>query len=284
VALRALRRSAAAMLCRRGRAGCRWRGYAGWPWPGVRCRCGPGRRPRRRWRRGGGAAPRCPSDLGIQSARRAGLAWAAVRLVTAYTVTVRQCRLASDRTRRVMRIAWVAWGKSRLATVVTCRRRGSTRPWPRSRVWSGTGTSHQGRALNVGGQPVRLERTPRGHGPRAALPASGSCPGSSGPAGPSPTRSCVRAASFPLGRRRSPAGVAPAAARRSGPTRSTPARSPSAARLPAARRHRHPLRAAALRQTGSDRGTPVPRSRASTHGRRRPHPGMDEALQAVDSW
>ena len=114
---------------------------------------------------------------------------------------------------------------------------------------------------NVGGQPARLERTPCGHGPQAALPASGSCPGSSGPAGPSPTRSCVRAASFPLGRRRSPAGVAPAAARRSGPTRSTPARSPSAARPPAARRHRHPLRAAALRQTGSDRGhwrAPVP--------------------------
>jgi hypothetical protein len=26
------------------------------------------------------------------------------------------------------------------------------------------------------------------------------------------------------------------------------------------------------------------RSRSSTHGRRRPHPGMDEALQAVHSW
>jgi hypothetical protein len=46
----------------------------------------------------------------IQSARRAGWAWAAVRLVTAYMVTVRQRRSVSGRTRRVMRIAWVAWG------------------------------------------------------------------------------------------------------------------------------------------------------------------------------
>jgi transposase InsO family protein len=39
-----------------------------------------------------------------------------------------------------MRMAWVAWGKSRPATtVVACRRRSSARPWPRSRVWSATG-------------------------------------------------------------------------------------------------------------------------------------------------
>jgi hypothetical protein len=62
--------------------------------------------------------PQCPR---IQSARRAGRAWKAVRLVTAYTVTVRQRRPCRDRTRRVSRIAWVAWGKSRPATVVTCR-------------------------------------------------------------------------------------------------------------------------------------------------------------------
>jgi hypothetical protein len=34
---------------------------------------------------------------------------------------------------------------------------------------------------------------------------------------------------------------------------------------------------------GGDRGTCAPRSRSSTDGRRRPHPGMDEALVAVDS-
>ena len=84
----------------------------------------------------------------IQSARRAGLAWAAVRLVTAYTVTVRQRRLGGDRARRVMRIAWVAWGMSRPATVVTWRRRVSTLPWPRSWVWSSTGMSCQGRILS----------------------------------------------------------------------------------------------------------------------------------------
>jgi hypothetical protein len=33
-----------------------------------------------------------------------------VRLVTASTVTVRQRRLCSGRTRRVIRMAWVAWG------------------------------------------------------------------------------------------------------------------------------------------------------------------------------
>jgi hypothetical protein len=38
---------------------------------------------------------------------------AAVRLVTAYTVTVRQRRPASGRVRRVIRRAWVAYGKSR---------------------------------------------------------------------------------------------------------------------------------------------------------------------------
>ena len=59
---RALRRSAAAMLCRRWRRRMPMaRGCAGWPWPWVCCQCGPGRRPRRRWCRGGGAAPRCPS-------------------------------------------------------------------------------------------------------------------------------------------------------------------------------------------------------------------------------
>jgi hypothetical protein len=50
----------------------------------------------------------CPR---IQSARRAGWAWAAVRLATACTVTVRQRRLPRQRTRRVMRKAWVAWGE-----------------------------------------------------------------------------------------------------------------------------------------------------------------------------
>jgi hypothetical protein len=34
---------------------------------------------------------------------------------------------------------------------------------------------------------------------------------------------------------------------------------------------------------GGDRGAQVPQSRSSTDGRRRPHPGMDEALVAVDS-
>ena len=43
-----------------------------------------------------------------------------------YTLTVRQRRLRSGRIRRVMRMAWVAWGKSRPATVVTCSRRSST--------------------------------------------------------------------------------------------------------------------------------------------------------------
>jgi hypothetical protein len=86
--------------------------------------------------------PQCPW---IQSARRAGEAWAAVRLVMADTATVRQRRWCRGRTRRVRRIAWVAWGKSRPATVVTCRRRVSARPWPRSRVWSATGMSRHGR-------------------------------------------------------------------------------------------------------------------------------------------
>src|SRR6266540_7123307 len=97
----------------------------------------------------------------IQSARRAGWAWAAVRLVTACNVTVRQRRLRRDRTRRVMRRAWVAWGKSRPATVVTCRRRTSTRWWPRSRVSSTTGTSRHGRVASwwcsagwLGDQPL----------------------------------------------------------------------------------------------------------------------------------
>ncbi len=47
-----------------------------------------------------------------------------------------------------MRMAWVAWGKSRPATVVACRRRISARPWPRSRVWSATGIWRQGRILS----------------------------------------------------------------------------------------------------------------------------------------
>jgi hypothetical protein len=41
----------------------------------------------------------------------AGWLWlAAVRLVTAYTVTVRHRRPAGGRTPRVIRMAWVAWG------------------------------------------------------------------------------------------------------------------------------------------------------------------------------
>jgi hypothetical protein len=43
-------------------------------------------------------------------------------------VTMCQVRLPPWWTRRVPRIAWVARGKSRPATVVTCRRRSSTRP------------------------------------------------------------------------------------------------------------------------------------------------------------
>jgi len=43
-----------------------------------------------------------------QFARGAGWAWAAVRLVTADTVTVRHHWPASGRIRRVMRIAWAA--------------------------------------------------------------------------------------------------------------------------------------------------------------------------------
>jgi hypothetical protein len=58
--------------------------------------------------------PRCPR---MASARRAGLAWAAVRLVIAYTVTVRQRRECRLRTLRMM--AWVACGKSRPIMVVT---------------------------------------------------------------------------------------------------------------------------------------------------------------------
>ena len=77
-----------------------------------------------------------------------GAGWAAVRLVTACTVTVRQRSWWSGRTLRVIRRAWVAWGKSRPAMVVTCRRRVSTRPWPRSRVWSATGTWCHGRSLS----------------------------------------------------------------------------------------------------------------------------------------
>ncbi|HZD03177.1 MAG TPA: hypothetical protein VFA46_24180 [Actinomycetes bacterium] len=41
----------------------------------------------------------------------------------AYTVTVRHLWRCRGRTRRVLRMAWVAWGKSRPATVVACRRR-----------------------------------------------------------------------------------------------------------------------------------------------------------------
>ncbi len=89
-------------------------------------------------------APVAPDPVG----QAGGWAWAAVRLVTAYTVTVRQRGLCRAWTRRVMRSAWVAWGKSRPATVVTCRRRSSTRPWPRSRVRSATGMSDHGRALS----------------------------------------------------------------------------------------------------------------------------------------
>src|SRR5215218_9723115 len=83
---------------------------------GGRCRYGLGRRPWRRWCRGGGAAPRCPVPAEVVG-QAGGLAWAAVRLVTTYTVTVRQRRLPSGRTRRVIRRAWVAWGKSRPAMV-----------------------------------------------------------------------------------------------------------------------------------------------------------------------
>src|SRR4029453_13549792 len=36
-------------------------------------------------------------------------------------------------------------------------------------------------------------------------------------------------------------------------------------------------------QPREERGTRAPRSRSSPHGRRRPQPGMDEALEAVDS-
>jgi hypothetical protein len=46
--------------------------------------------------------------------------WVAMRLVTAYTVTVRQRRLRRDRARRVIRRAWVACGKSRPATGLCC--------------------------------------------------------------------------------------------------------------------------------------------------------------------
>jgi hypothetical protein len=57
----------------------------------------------RAWQRQVGSTPG-----GRWPARRAGLARAAVRLVTAYTVTVRQRLPARGRTRRVIRRAWVA--------------------------------------------------------------------------------------------------------------------------------------------------------------------------------
>jgi hypothetical protein len=47
-------------------------------------------------------APVAPDPVG----QPRGGAWAVLRLVTAYTTTVRQRRPASGRTRRVMRMAW----------------------------------------------------------------------------------------------------------------------------------------------------------------------------------
>ena len=110
---------------------------------------------------------------------------------------------------------------------------------------------------NVGGQPARLEdaKRPWSAGRSTCIRVLSR---SSGPAGPSPTRSCVRAASFPLGRRRSPVGVAPSGCPPIGTHSFDSGPFTIRGAPPAARRHRHPLRAAALRQTGSDRGTGVP--------------------------
>src|SRR5215211_424909 len=72
-----------------------------------------------------------------------GLAVPRARLVTAYTVTVRQ-RLPSARTRRMTWIAWAAWGKHKPATAATFRVRSSMRPWPWSRVRSMTGICRHG--------------------------------------------------------------------------------------------------------------------------------------------
>src|SRR4029453_12935819 len=64
-----------------------------------------------------------------RSASRAGLAWPWVRLVIAYTTTVRHRRLPRS---RVLRVTWMtcpACGKPKWLTVTALRVRSSTRPW-----------------------------------------------------------------------------------------------------------------------------------------------------------
>jgi hypothetical protein len=64
-----------------------------------------------------------------------------VRLVTAYTVPLRQHRLCRDRVRRVIRRAWVALRQVEAGEVVPWSQRTSTPAVAVVRgVWSATGT------------------------------------------------------------------------------------------------------------------------------------------------
>ena len=85
----------------------------------------------------------------IHPASWAGVAWLAVRLVTAQMVKVRHLLVPeTGRMRRVTRMAWAAWGKaSPAAREAACRVRCSSRPCPRPCCRSPAGMARQGRFL-----------------------------------------------------------------------------------------------------------------------------------------